>query len=399
MRDKDNTVNMRNSFYSSSEDENLESSKIMTSTTSTFSTPPPSARSIAMRRNTISSVTQSSEIGLNSTQNSLPPTPIQHDLPVTETPLRISELNHSSNLDQSKEPTKSAVIPQNNLSFNTIIPLSKSVIIPVNPIPLLAPVKVDVESQSVEETSPSHPIIALFHQPVNPTGIHNRNWTVVINLLHVLNVMIAPLAMAWTDIFTQSRMSYKNEYGIEIQRLAELRDDYLFKRYGWLEVISSLPWDLWGYQYKTWAILRFVKMMLRVPFKRIYDARIGGVALPISRLIKTMLILMVLGHLDCCIFWFIELMLDSTTRWIDTNYLLMGINGDTVDFTSQYLTSYLASLRSLVLKPREVTLNTENVFGIIEFIAGILAYGTVFGNIHSIVEMMDHTAASTQAGR
>ncbi|KAJ3014254.1 UNVERIFIED_CONTAM: Kinesin-like protein kif27 [Siphonaria sp. JEL0065] len=65
--------------------------------------------------------------------------------------------------------------------------------------------------------------------------------------------------------------------------------------------------------------------------------------------------------------------------------------------STQYLVSYLAALRSLVLKLRECKRDAENIYVIFEFVAGILSYGTVFGNIHSILELMDSTAAVNQA--
>ncbi|KAJ3324358.1 hypothetical protein HDU76_013438 [Blyttiomyces sp. JEL0837] len=120
-------------------------------------------------------------------------------------------------------------------------------------------------------------------------------------------------------------------------------------------------------------------------------------ALPISRLIKTMLILMLMGHIDACLFWFIDQTLHASERWIDVNHLLYDHLGNAVGYRTQYLVSYLTALRSLVLKLREVLDDTENVYVIFEFIVGILAYGTVFGNIHSIVEMLDNTAALNQA--
>jgi hypothetical protein len=57
----------------------------------------------------------------------------------------------------------------------------------------------------------------------------------------------------------------------------------------------------------------------------------------------------------------------------------------------------LAALRSLVLKLRDAENDTEHAYVIFEFLAGILAYGTVFGNIHSIVEMLDNTAVLAHA--
>jgi hypothetical protein len=80
------------------------------------------------------------------------------------------------------------------------------------------------------------------------------------------------------------------------------------------------------------------------------------------------------------------------TRWIDEEKLTDAM------FSTQYLVSYISALKSLVLHLRIAYKDEENIYVIFEFIAGILAYGTVFGNIHSIVEMMDGTVISNQAG-
>ena len=105
-----------------------------------------------------------------------------------------------------------------------------------------------------------------------------------------------------------------------------------------------------------------------------------------------MLVLLFIGHLDACVFWFMEYYIAPPGRWVD---MLDLVNAP---FSTQYLVSYISALKSLVLKLREVTKDEENIYVIFDFIAGILAYGTVFGNIHSIVEMMDDTAISNQAG-
>jgi hypothetical protein len=104
-----------------------------------------------------------------------------------------------------------------------------------------------------------------------------------------------------------------------------------------------------------------------------------------------MVVLLFLGHLDGCLFWFMESYLPPS-RWIDKEKLTDAV------FSTQYLVSYISALKSLVLKLRSAYKDEENIYVIFEFIAGILAYGTVFGNIHSIVEMMDDTVVSNQAG-
>ncbi len=89
-----------------------------------------------------------------------------------------------------------------------------------------------------------------------------------------------------------------------------------------------------------------------------------------------MVVLLVLGHIDGCLFWFLESCL-SPPRWIDKEHLSEAV------FSTQYLVSYISALKSLVLKLRSAYKDGENVYVVFEFIAGILAYGTVFGNIHS----------------
>jgi hypothetical protein len=105
---------------------------------------------------------------------------------------------------------------------------------------------------------------------------------------------------------------------------------------------------------------------------------------------------MLIGHMDACLFFYIENHLTDPYRWIDYNINdKQSENPDT--FLTQYLISFLAALRSLVLKLRDADNDTENIYVIFEFLAGILAYGTVFGNIHSIVEMLDNTAILAHA--
>ncbi|KAJ3085719.1 hypothetical protein HK102_013890 [Quaeritorhiza haematococci] len=66
-------------------------------------------------------------------------------------------------------------------------------------------------------------------------------------------------------------------------------------------------------------------------------------------------------------------------------------------FSNQYLVSYLAALRSIVLKLRVTERTAENVYVVFEFLVGIVAYGTVFGNISSIVHMLDQSAVAVHA--
>jgi hypothetical protein len=152
------------------------------------------------------------------------------------------------------------------------------------------------------------------------------------------------------------------------------------------------------------ASIRAFKLFLRLPYRQFLKDEIPGIAIPISRLIKTMVVLMIMGHIDACLFWYLDNLLPNAgKRWIDkyllTDPITFSSTYSTVGVGTQYLISYLTALRSLVLKLREARLDAENVYVIFEFIAGILVYGAVFGNIHSIVDMLDDSAIVNEAGK
>ncbi|KAJ3038189.1 hypothetical protein HDV00_000934 [Rhizophlyctis rosea] len=110
-----------------------------------------------------------------------------------------------------------------------------------------------------------------------------------------------------------------------------------------------------------------------------------------------MVTLLLLGHLDACIFMFIETILDSPDRWIDENHIHDPITGEWTPFSNQYLISLLSALRACTLHMREAVKNTENCWLVIEFTIGVLAHGTVIGYIYEIVEMMDQSNVKSKA--
>ncbi|KAJ3159041.1 Cyclic nucleotide-gated olfactory channel [Irineochytrium annulatum] len=283
-----------------------------------------------------------------------------------------------------------------------------------------------------------------FWSPILPEGIPYKVWKGLMDLAHILNLILVPALLGWTtivsdasyvyilitfaldcillaDCIIQSRLVFKDEFGVVCSNPAQLRRNFFIDNWGILPAVMSLPIDLlvfWNkkiyftfsfdtaattvdplmyHNLKIWAFVNFLKMVLRTPYQRIYNISIPRLAIPISRLVKTMLILMLMGHIDACLFWFIDQLLDPPDRWMDVNHLA-STPDETVKMSTQYLVSYISALKSLVLKLRDVRLDAENIYVIFEFVCGILAYGTVFGNIHSIVEMLDNTAVSTQAG-
>ncbi|KAJ3210385.1 Kinesin-like protein kif27 [Entophlyctis luteolus] len=281
-------------------------------------------------------------------------------------------------------------------------------------------------------------------KPVEHTGKFCICWCFALDIIHLALLILIPVQLAWTNFFLgvewiifyyaidvlmlvdcwiQARINYVDDYGILVDSSDLILWRYIFRMSGIREIFFSLPWEtmqfalgdvsnclmlgpapvsadaLTFFRRKIWAILLFVKIFLRVPFARVYGIPIPSVAAPISRLIKCMFILMLIGHVDACLFWFMDSTLTpGSDRWIEQNQLLTTVDGAlAVRASTQYLVSYLAALRSLVLKLRETERDAENIYVIFEFVVGILSYGTVFGNIHSILELMDANAAVNQA--
>ncbi|KAJ3333548.1 Cyclic nucleotide-gated olfactory channel [Blyttiomyces sp. JEL0837] len=249
----------------------------------------------------------------------------------------------------------------------------------------------------------------IFCTPLQPNSILLRLWTAFQDITHFLDFVTTPLILGWTehfmksvyvalflfldivfllDCYVQSRVSFKNEFGSEVTDLRELREIYFRQKFGAVSLVANLPWELIAFvlspstvtfnsqvefnpryqTYKLWVIINLVKLLIRTPYSRIYEISIPRLAL----------------------------MLPPPNRWLDVQNLT-STDDRPVTFATQYLVGYLTALKSLVLKLRDVTEDQENIYVIFEFVAGILAYGTVFGNIHSIVEMLDETAAYTQA--
>ncbi|KAI9201922.1 cyclic nucleotide-binding-like protein [Polychytrium aggregatum] len=110
-----------------------------------------------------------------------------------------------------------------------------------------------------------------------------------------------------------------------------------------------------------------------------------------------MILLIVLGHLDACVFWCIERYLPAGSRWIDQKNLVTDPETlEPVTMASQYFVSIIGSLESLVLDLRQVSEPREYVAVLFEFMFGILAYGTVFGTITNVLHMADSAATMAQ---
>ncbi|TPX43724.1 hypothetical protein SeLEV6574_g04894 [Synchytrium endobioticum] len=256
-------------------------------------------------------------------------------------------------------------------------------------------------------------------------------WSRIIFSLQLAHIYIMPLLMAFSPellgdstsslvifgvtafsldmlllihVYFQARIIPLNDWGEEIDGKTAIHH-YMFERMGILEVASALPWDLlalavpctmlpsgWGcYQSRLWALLRTIKSILGFPLTACYNASIPGLPLPVSRLCKSLIFFMLMGHIDGCLFWVVDISLPPGQRWIDLNSALDGHTG----WMTHYPDTLLGALASLVLKLRGAYVSSECIFVLFEFIAGILAYGTLFAEVFAVLRMFDESA--TQA--
>ncbi|KAJ3096277.1 hypothetical protein HDU97_006060 [Phlyctochytrium planicorne] len=127
----------------------------------------------------------------------------------------------------------------------------------------------------------------------------------------------------------------------------------------------------------------------------------GGLA--IHRLLKSIILLVLIAHMDTCLFWAVTTSLppQPPLRWADQQALLIDSETDAfVPFSTQYLEGFLTSLRALYLRTRRVATEEpwENAYAIGELVLGVLTSGTVVGMIHSVVELLDQNSAGNHAG-
>ncbi|KAJ3252096.1 hypothetical protein HDU77_005455, partial [Chytriomyces hyalinus] len=301
----------------------------------------------------------------------------------------LSNGTRAAGIDDEVGGSTMLAVPQITLSRSAATSVQ---LVSVAPVPVIENAAV---SEKEEPRASSHSIQTLpfikkarqtlLRHPISQSSKGLAWWNFAIDILHLTFLIMIPVQLAWThhfvdngwvvfyllmdvimmtDCYILARVDFKDEYGILICDSERILRRYLFECSGILHIIASLPWEL--IHYCVWS--------------------------------ENPDILSTLGPSES-----VDPLLE---RWIEHNNLIhiehnnLIHRKDTqnpVPFSTQYLVSYLAALRSLVLKLRECSQDMENIFVIFEFVSGILAYGTVFGNIHSIIELLDSTAAMNQA--
>ncbi|KNE69168.1 hypothetical protein AMAG_19974 [Allomyces macrogynus ATCC 38327] len=158
---------------------------------------------------------------------------------------------------------------------------------------------------------------------------------------------------------------------------------------------SNIPPELLWY-----GILRSIKMMRTAPtFLWAMNAKIPRIPDTISRLLKTLVFSIFLSHVDSCCFWVMETTITSEQRWITATRVIVDADGNLTSFTERYLRNFYGSQRALYFIPRGVSQLQEIVFQAIEMLIAAVLYGSIFGNLASIVRALDSRAALDKAAK
>ncbi|KAJ3097748.1 hypothetical protein HDU97_004563 [Phlyctochytrium planicorne] len=220
------------------------------------------------------------------------------------------------------------------------------------------------------------------------------------------------------DLYLDLRQATVDECGSTVTDSKALIYRTLIKRGGWLKVLAALPWELAvmsreislevldpaDYSSRMFATVLFIKLIFRTPFLYLFNSDIPFVRRykALHRLLKSVLLLILIAHMDTCVFWALTTSLpaDPPTRWADTNYLLIDPETDAVvPFSTQYLEGFLTALRAIYLRSRHVSTKEplETTYAILEMVLGVLTSGTVVGMIHSVVELLDRNSVGNHA--
>lgn len=201
-------------------------------------------------------------------------------------------LTHTNSVGQFGRPLKTVYVPENMnklpkaapknqipatlaASSNTPI-VSRTVTSQVAPVLVKEPSK-RIPEENLEKCKETDPLFAV--EPLNTwkimkealnfiiphSSVPFKFWKMFINFMHLFNLVMAPVLFAWyihfmsigwvaiflcldilflVDCYLRAHTSFIDEYGIHITNVNATIKLYLFTKLGWIDVISSLPLDL-----------------------------------------------------------------------------------------------------------------------------------------------------------
>ncbi|XP_065081032.1 cyclic nucleotide-gated cation channel subunit A [Ochlerotatus camptorhynchus] len=195
------------------------------------------------------------------------------------------------------------------------------------------------------------------------------------------------------------------EQGLLVRDASKLRRHYFSKQRWWLDVVSMLPTDL---AYIWWApsscaatrlpcpIIVRINRLLRLPrMWEWFDRTETATGYPNAfRICKVVLAILVLIHWNACLYFAISYALGfSTDNWV------YNINGaKNLTLSRQYIYSFYWSTLTLTTIGETPTPenDAEYLFVVADFLAGVLIFATIVGNIGSMISNMNVTRVEFQ---
>ncbi|KAJ3180367.1 hypothetical protein HDU85_004072 [Gaertneriomyces sp. JEL0708] len=285
--------------------------------------------------------------------------------------------------------------------------------------------------------------------------------------VHIYNLLITPATVAWTCelntianyvlgtlgdlvlvawVCLQCLVEIEDEFGLVEKDTRVIARQYLWKNRGVYDLLCVVPvpavvWivaaargepchllgkpDLW----RVWAILRIFRFVpMRHLLRRFLDMVIPGIPVPISRLIKNLIAVMVFSHVSACAFWFLSSVTGQPHAWIHHHGLVWeGYTGNApfpiqssvssraapgggncggayaaagvyeASMPDRYLTSLYYAQKALFFSVRQVEIDAEIVYTVVETLIAAVVYGSLFGNLASIIRFLDSSAAEHKA--
>ena len=322
-------------------------------------------------------------------------------------------------------------------------------ITPVTPVVKIAPPRSSLTSDT--DAIPADLITLALRRLFRNKVIHPDNrllriWDAIILCFLWFYVFIIPLSMAWIDIYFTAPFitvqyiadvalladcvvdimtAYMNTYGQMVTDIASIKKYYLQQRKGYLEIFASLPWDVVFHiiysqrpnlDLRIWPCLRLIKFLrMSKLLRHFYDLELPGMHPSISRLMKNIFMFLLVAHMNGCIFWFLNTFEEIDPHqpdqlpWVITSQLynynatfafdeLGHASEGAVPHATQYVGTFYSALRSIVFSFRPVNTNAERLFVLLEMLMGFMTYGSIFGNIESLIRTLDSAHALNDAG-
>ncbi|KNE71053.1 hypothetical protein, variant 2 [Allomyces macrogynus ATCC 38327] len=149
---------------------------------------------------------------------------------------------------------------------------------------------------------------------------------------------------------------------------------------------EDIPWPLIVY-----ALLHSMRILHVVPtILWMLKTHIPNVSQPISRLVKILSFLLILGHINSCLYWAMDIRLDHTMR--NMNEHLVDANHVPTSFSARYAQNFLDGVRAFFFITRNVSLIPEIMYTTCELLLASVMYGLIITNLATIVRSYDNQA-------